>query len=620
MITSATDVLSEMHNLRTNPQRSPKERIINELRRRSAEVPTTPVDIITFTEAKWGSDEKPYPIQKFLLKLIYGLPLSTDPSDPKIDVWDRFREVKLAEFTEAEFLDYLYREERCNISPEVFQSRPGQKFNQVIMRCGRRAGKTAMSQWVANYEIYRLLRLYSPQDHYRLRKDQPLAITMVATSKDQAQDLLAPARSSILRSPLLRRYVRANSKARLRMTTQRNIEEGIGDESGISIVSAPCSAKSLRGPANILALLEEYAFFTNELTGSNRSDNEIFKAISPSTAEFTDPVTGHRDGMILIISTPQGKDSHMHHLEEMIWDGTTPNGLIIQLPTAWCNPNIAPEKYKADYNGSPDVFAQEYEAEYVEGITNPFSATLIALNTLPPNPTATTIQRDEITVMGVDLGLKNDPSSISIVAYSTTTGRRRLIHQQKIAYGIDTDLHAKDRQGGDLGYLDIKKIAEIIDQLWTYYGVQQGIADQWNSFGLQSHLTSDAFDRLRFVDFNQSNNDAVATYCLEQFQTANVELYEAPDAATTEGSLTHEFLRLKKFTASRGERKYIKICAPTVSGAHDDQYSSLSRALWAAKETQEATPIMTPQQAAAQRARTQAAKARAAYLRNFRGR
>src|SRR4051812_45594075 len=39
------------------------------------------VDIIEFVRAEWGLNENPFPIQRFILKLIFGVPLDDRPDD-----------------------------------------------------------------------------------------------------------------------------------------------------------------------------------------------------------------------------------------------------------------------------------------------------------------------------------------------------------------------------------------------------------------------------------------------------------------------------------------------------------------------------------------------------------
>ena len=171
---SAADILKEVHRQTAgNSQKEPSsviEKVAKELKDSSVDDETV-VDIITYINSEWGLNENPYPIQQFILKMIFGLPLDDKPTDeivkvlsPKVYqvvnaakftnesvvdlgkntyqkishvdtarnritfandlvdvkegdgifarilVWDRFRETVLHTFNETEFLTYLYEE------------------------------------------------------------------------------------------------------------------------------------------------------------------------------------------------------------------------------------------------------------------------------------------------------------------------------------------------------------------------------------------------------------------------------------------------------------------------------------------------------------------------------
>jgi hypothetical protein len=130
------------------------------------------------------------------------------------------------------------------------------------------------------------------------------------------------------------------------MTTQRNIDLNIRAPA-IKVSANACSARSLRGPANKLVILEEYGFFNTELKGltraSNKTDREIYKAVSPSTGDFTNPTTQKQDSMIMVVSTPQTRDAHMYELETMVRDGKFTDGIVFWIPSYWMNYTYAPD-------------------------------------------------------------------------------------------------------------------------------------------------------------------------------------------------------------------------------------------------------------------------------------
>jgi len=432
------------------------------------EDPTAAVDILEYIQATWGLGEKPYPIQKAVLKLIFGLTLDSETRD--IEIWDQFRENLVAKFTETEFLEYIYKDGRCNISLEEHQKRAGKRHTTVIFRLGRRGTKTTMSQWITAYEIYRLLKLRCPQQYYKLRQDQPIRTVLVATGKEQAQDLLAPARAAIQRSPYLRRYVEHDSAQSIKLATARTRETGVGATSGLSVQASPCSARGLRGPANILALLEEYGSFFWELKGSNKSDVSIYRALQPSISDFKDPITGDPVGMMLIISTPLSKESHMYKLEENIKQGIM-NGLVLHIPSWFMNPLLATERLKELHASDRLGFDQEYGAEYLDQVESAFSEEEMRAILHPIDANARRVIPGELTYMGIDLGLKNDGTTISIVAVNAE-GKSRLVHHEQ--------WRTKLGKYADYDRIPIEEMAERVDMLWEYWSCKGGIYDQWN--------------------------------------------------------------------------------------------------------------------------------------------
>lgn len=535
------------------------------------------VDILSYIKAPWGLAENPYPIQRFILKLIFGMELDDEERD--ITIWDRFKENQLGQFTEDEFLRFLNAEGRCNLTPEEHTANIGRQKNTIILRMGRRGGKTTISQWVAGYMVYRLLRQPSPQEHYSFRQDQPIRVTLVATGKDQAQDLLSPARASIQRSPFLSRFMRNDSRQKVELTTQRNIERGVGAESGITVQAAPCSARTLRGPANILALLEEYGSFFWELAGSNKSDKSIWEALVPSTADFRNPETGAPEGMVFIPSTPLSKESHMYTVEQQIWEGNITGGLVLHIPSVWVNPNLTTEILKNEWAIDHLSFRQEYEGEYLDQLEAAFTKEQMEACRKNPTPQCFVIQPAEITVMGLDIGLRNDGTGIYVVGVDPEN-MCRVLHEEYHQAGHTTE------HGDWEGYSDlpIDVMAERVDYLWEYWGCKSGYADQWNSYGVKAFLKTAARTRMNFLEITSTWNDRIAKNAIAVINQRRLIIYcDEGQAWSNPDSVFREFVRLQRLQTS-GNPPKIKLQAPNVRGFHDDRYSALSRALWAAQE------------------------------------
>lgn len=91
-------------------------------------------DIVTYVEAPWGLNITLLPVQRFILKCFYGLPLNK--VERNIKVPDLINEHVLYEFSETDFLRWLYAEGRCNT--EVTE---GKIFQELVLAIGRRGTK-----------------------------------------------------------------------------------------------------------------------------------------------------------------------------------------------------------------------------------------------------------------------------------------------------------------------------------------------------------------------------------------------------------------------------------------------------------------------------------------------
>jgi intein/homing endonuclease len=90
-------------------------------------------NVVDYIEQSWGLGMKLFPAQRFLVKLYYHLPL--EENIKTIKVTDMFASKVLYEFTEKEYLRFLYEEGRCNIGEQDHERR------ELVLAIGRRAGK-----------------------------------------------------------------------------------------------------------------------------------------------------------------------------------------------------------------------------------------------------------------------------------------------------------------------------------------------------------------------------------------------------------------------------------------------------------------------------------------------
>ena len=93
------------------------------------------VDIITFVEAKWGLNTELFPVQRFILKVFYGLEL--DGENKTILLPDETNVRVIGEYTEKEFMQYLIDTGRTNL----LSYEPGRARQNLLLNAGRRGTK-----------------------------------------------------------------------------------------------------------------------------------------------------------------------------------------------------------------------------------------------------------------------------------------------------------------------------------------------------------------------------------------------------------------------------------------------------------------------------------------------
>jgi hypothetical protein len=654
---SADDIIQEMERQdkkRVTTLSSGIDQIVKKATEESLEDEETAVDIIEYIRAEWGLNENPYPIQRFILKVIFGISLDDRPDDlitevisqtefkcfrpdqfrrvkyldigenravkvrkvnllkkivildeepeipltsgdevtGRIEVWDKFREKITGTYNEREFFDFLYGDglgsENCRISLSrvEYERNIGRQMNLVVFRLGRRGTKSSLAQWIAAYFCYRVLKKYHPQEYYQTRRDQPITITLIATTKVQAQDLLAPARATIKRSPYLRRFVDHDDVRRIDLNTPYNIDHGLDSESGIKVKADPCSARATRGPAIMLGLLEEFGLFMSHIKDSNSSDKEIYTAIAPGITDLKNPETDEPEGMMLIVSTPLTTESYMYEVESSVWDGDSElsNSLAIHIPSPWVNPLLSSKSLRSFHAVDPAGYEQEYEANYSDQYRKAFTRDVVERCRKDPGDHQW-LHPGEDVFMGFDLGgLKagSDRTTISLIAMNAD-GVGRLIFHEVIGYGLSGYEDYLDETRETLDLLCIKKIAKRIDEIWVRWNVRRGLGDSYNSYGVTSHLASEARDGLELANMSAAFNDMIARNFIAYIEQAQITIFTSVEDWKIDDSLIRELCRLDR-KETGGSVKKIALRCPDTEGQHDDQYSSVSRALFMAQQ------------------------------------
>jgi hypothetical protein len=547
-------------------------------RKSSTQIP----DIIEYVEAPWGLNLKMFPVQKFILKLFYGIEL--DATDKTIEIYDKFRETLLFTFTEKEYLAYLWSEGRINIRDQSAPKR------ELILAIGRRGSKTAMSSFIASYELYKLIMLEDPHAYYGLPEHNKIGITSVATDKEQASLLYNEVSGHVNTCNLFSPFKESDPSSVLRLWSPHHLKKyGKGAKPKLYVTFKSCIAKGLRGPGNIVVILDEFAHFIDSLGSSDKKSSaaNVYKAITPSTSNFApkDPLNIHRalsalsDGRIIVISSPLDDSGEFYKLFEtgMAGGPAADNMLCIQAPSWEVNVTLPSADLKSKYYKNPEDFMVEYGAQF-SGRTVKYIERKIDLEScIDPRlrPKHMGIPR-KAHYMGLDVGLTDDGTAMSITHMEDETV---VLDFHETRYAGKGDFSAFER-------LDIEDhIADWVLEMSRHFYIKEGIFDQWHGIGIEQFLHKRGLSQFHAIHVDATINSKMYQNFLTLMYTHRLRLYDHPIPINapegTHSPLITELFDLRK---ERKSKNIISVFAPKIVGKHDDASDSLIRSAWLATE------------------------------------
>lgn len=331
------------------------------------------MNIIEFVESPYGlgftrtlCGKELYPVQKFILKVLYNIELDTKTKSIHIPKSWRHAQSVLPEhyiFTEAEYMRYLYNEGRCNIKEM------GHTCLESILPLGRRSGKSLLSSIIASYEVYRLLTKENPQRYYGMHEGVEISISLISPNGDSSKLMCDVVRKHFQSCDFFTKCMSHNTSSYIKF--QPTNSSSIGTN-----FFSPLSCKI--GLANLTVILDEVAFFNK-----SSSDAIYHKEVS-SVAMFTSEESKEAEGRIILISSPYNKDGLFYNkYEQSKAEEGAKNTIMIQAPTWEVNPYF-PIGFleNAHRTLGPVAFEREFGAKFTESIlvekdTHPVEAALV---------------------------------------------------------------------------------------------------------------------------------------------------------------------------------------------------------------------------------------------------
>ena len=550
-----------------------KSDIFKELASRYIEniISTKMVDVVTFAEASWGLNMKLFPVQRLVLKAYYGLELNN--LDKTITVRDEVNEHILFEFTEAECMDYLISEQRTNLKKYV----PGKEFLEMVLCCGRRASKSMLAAIVANYEAYKLLKLGDPAKYYGFPSGQEIRITEVAVSDDDSMTLFDMTFIRAMNCDYIKDRMSNTTMNYCVMQTDYDINmfgKGKNKRASIRMVSGNSSSSSIRGKNNIVTIFDESAFFIDN--NGRFSGQEVYSALTPSVASFTNPYTKRCDGKVLTLSSPYSKSGIFWDLYNMAFREPE-NMLMFKMYTALMNPTVASDFLKTEKRKNPQSFKREYGAEFSDNI----ASWLDEYDVKKMEENMDTERKNNLRngkhgveyFWGIDIGQKNDGVALAIVHKENNTV---CLDYADVFYGAQSDvweyrdtLYKECKEFAGYDVVPLEGIAEKFRFLTDWYPPRSGFFDQWSGYAFMEILK-----QKKVVAFRMENIS----------EGLNMQIYSMVKSLMTDGMIkmfNHSVLvpELKLLEIERHGGKF-KVHAPTRPGFHDDISVAFTRAVY----------------------------------------
>lgn len=524
-------------------------------------------------ESSWGlnlneTTQPLLPAQKFILKLYYKMPLDT--VNKTITVRDKFNERVLYNFTEQEYLTYLYNEGRCNIG--FIDDKPR---NELVLVIGRRGTKSTIASWIAAYETYKILKVFHPQKYYSLLPDTEIYLTCVATAEDQANLLFRQILGHFALSTYFHRYMNKPTADRVLIRSRRDLEK-YGDEgkASITVRSSPCSARGLRGASNLVVIMDEQAHFVDDKSQSNKSDKAVYDAVTPSVAQFG------MDGKIINISSPLNKSGMLWDLYNQSLDGSE-NILMIQAPSWEINTTLSPVYLKGKYKQDPVTYDCEFGSQFSDRVKSWLPEDYlrkIIVSDLQPKIVGTPRVPHFV---GLDIGFKGDGTAIAVSHIERVEDEET----GELIDKIELDL-VETRQAGlppfeNYDVLDFELIASWIAEVCNKFYVVQGLLDQHNGVLVQQNLKNKGMSQFEMIYHTRNFNSNLYQNFMMLAIDRKLRLFNNKPNEFHDCDYIDELLKLQ---VTHYSKNTISVQAPKLKGFHDDRSDAIMRSVWLATE------------------------------------
>lgn len=533
--------------------------------------------IIEFAEAPWGWNQHLLPTQKFIFKLIYGLPL--DKSTRSIRITDKFNEHCYERLSEFDYFKFLATEGRINLDTP-----PEKPMHLIVEAIGRRGSKSTMASILGGYELYRLLNLIKdPHNYYGITQKDEIRVLLVSNAKDQAEIIYNQIKEGANNCERLSKYISNDTKEKLIFFTPAQLEMYKKDNSKplrerkglLSAFIGTSNSRNIRGAGCITMVLDEFAHF---ITNSGvKSDSAVYEAISPAAAMF-----GTQAKKVLI-SSPWAKTGKFWELynKGMNIPEMKKTTLVLRIPTWGMNEKVEPDYLRSEYLALGKTSYQcEYGAVFSDSKSGWITDDTIVSESLITNMQApimgkrhvryfwTIDQASKADAFGIAIGHQEDDNIIVDYAkdyYADPEERKRIK-----AKGFEPAERYQFTNKLIQYPHDHDEMADELLALSRRFPIAEGIMDQWSGVLLQQIFEKKGIKNFSVVNFTDKLNSDIYQMWYLIMSLGQFKMYE-------DAYLVNQILSLEEDKRSKG----IKIVqAPDMAGMHDDLSDAIARLVW----------------------------------------
>lgn len=546
---------------------------------------TNILDALTFIESPQGLNTTLYPVQRVIVRCIYGIPFDDRIEIPKyrtIKIWDEFKSNCIREFTtEAEFLKWAFEEGKCNI-PD-WRDIPKEGFRESIVFAGRRSGKSQLVAAIGAYELYRLLSLHNPQKYYDL-KTSDIDFTFLAQDDKGASRLYTAMRGAINETPFFTPFIRVNTNAQMAFVSEADRERRDIIPT-IKVVSLPCTTNAVRGPSSRFLALDEFAHFASK---KGATSEEVYGAATPATSNFVNSA-GKNEDMILCISSPWKKIGKMYDLHKQAMDDGIESGkFTMNICTSIMNPKITESKLKAEYKDNTMTFRAEFGGSFLDSAESYVRHVAFQATVDQDRPNTTGFKQEHMGrefFWGLDLGMKKDATALAIGHFEFRSGSgiglvydyidRMMVGEKFEGPGIAANI-IDDEKG--VKYVDYPELPLQDIIAWLMYmnrimPCTEGVTDQHGGSQLVQLLKMKGISKMDLLHITPRINSQMFFALKGYIDNSGCRFPNVPKFTAEIGQVEAEMLN--KYT--------LKVSAPMEKGAHDDMVDAAAMVAFVAQ-------------------------------------